>query len=94
MTVDGSEHYLAITLPSRESVLHEPAVELLRAHRARQTGHQRRDEGADHANHSTRTLWTRRSDPSSKTNSQRPGMWKSQPSERNRPAPSGTTFTW
>ena len=33
MTVDGSEHFLAITLPSRESVLHEPALELLRAHR-------------------------------------------------------------
>jgi superfamily II DNA or RNA helicase len=33
MTVDGSEHYLAITLPSRDSVLHEPALEFLRANR-------------------------------------------------------------
>ena len=33
MTVDGSEHYLAITLPSRESVQYEPALELLRSHR-------------------------------------------------------------
>jgi superfamily II DNA or RNA helicase len=33
MTVDGSEHYLALTLPSRDSSLHERALELLRAHR-------------------------------------------------------------
>ncbi len=33
MVVDGSEHYLAITLPSRDSVLHEPALALLREHR-------------------------------------------------------------
>lgn len=33
MTVDGSEHYLAITLPSRESMLHEPALEFVRTHR-------------------------------------------------------------
>ncbi len=33
MAVDGSEHYLAITLPSRDSVLHEPALEFLRANR-------------------------------------------------------------
>jgi superfamily II DNA or RNA helicase len=33
MTVDGSEHYLAITLPSRESALHEPALEFVRTHR-------------------------------------------------------------
>ncbi len=33
LTVDGSEHYLAITLPSRESALHEPALEFVREHR-------------------------------------------------------------
>ena len=33
MVVDGSEHYLAITLPSRESMLYEPALEFLRTHR-------------------------------------------------------------
>jgi len=33
MTVDGSEHYLAITLPARESVLHTPALEFLQANR-------------------------------------------------------------
>lgn len=33
MQIDGSEHYLAITLPSRESALHEPALEFVREHR-------------------------------------------------------------
>lgn len=33
MTVDGSEHYLAITLPARESVLHAPALEFLQTNR-------------------------------------------------------------
>jgi superfamily II DNA or RNA helicase len=33
LTVDGSEHFLAITLPSRESPLHESALEFVRAHR-------------------------------------------------------------
>jgi SNF2 family DNA or RNA helicase len=33
MTIDGSEHYLAITLPSRESSLHEPALDFVRTHR-------------------------------------------------------------
>jgi superfamily II DNA or RNA helicase len=33
MTIDGSEHYLAITLPSRESSLHEPALDFVRSHR-------------------------------------------------------------
>ncbi len=33
MTVDGSEHFLAITLPSRSSVVHEPALEFLRSNR-------------------------------------------------------------
>ncbi|MBA3850142.1 MAG: ATP-dependent helicase [Opitutus sp.] len=33
MTVDGSEHYLAITLPSRESPLHDPALDFVRSHR-------------------------------------------------------------
>lgn len=33
MTVDGSEHYLAITLPARDSVLYAPALEFLQAHR-------------------------------------------------------------
>lgn len=33
MAVDGSEHYLAITLPSRESVLYQPALDLLKEHR-------------------------------------------------------------
>ncbi len=33
LTIDGSEHYLAITLPSRESMLYEPALEFLRTHR-------------------------------------------------------------
>jgi hypothetical protein len=33
VTVDGSEHFLAITLPSRESMVYEAALEFLRAHR-------------------------------------------------------------
>jgi superfamily II DNA or RNA helicase len=33
LTIDGSEHYLALTLPSRDSALHEPALEFVRAHR-------------------------------------------------------------
>lgn len=33
MTVDGSEHYLAITLPARESVLYAPALEFLQTNR-------------------------------------------------------------
>lgn len=33
MQVDGSEHYLAITLPARESMLYEPALEFVRTHR-------------------------------------------------------------
>ncbi len=33
MTIDGSEHYLAITLPARESVLYAPALEFLQTHR-------------------------------------------------------------
>ncbi len=33
MTIDGSEHYLAITLPARESVLYTPALEFLQTHR-------------------------------------------------------------
>lgn len=33
MTIDGSEHYLAITLPSRESSLYEPALDFVRTHR-------------------------------------------------------------
>lgn len=33
MTVDGSEHYLAITLPARESVLYAPALEFLQSNR-------------------------------------------------------------
>lgn len=33
LTVDGSEHFLAITLPSRESALYDAALELLRFHR-------------------------------------------------------------
>ncbi len=33
LTVDGSEHYLAITLPSRESMVYDAALEFLRAHR-------------------------------------------------------------
>jgi len=33
MTIDGSEHYLAITLPARESALYAPALELLQANR-------------------------------------------------------------
>lgn len=33
MTIDGSEHYLAISLPSRESSLYEPALEFVRTHR-------------------------------------------------------------
>src|SRR3954471_21348536 len=33
LTVDGSEHFLAITLPSRESMVYEAALEFLRAHR-------------------------------------------------------------
>lgn len=33
MTIDGSEHYLAISLPSRDSVLHEPALDFVRTHR-------------------------------------------------------------
>lgn len=33
LTVDGSEHFLAITLPSRESMVHDAALEFLRAHR-------------------------------------------------------------
>jgi superfamily II DNA or RNA helicase len=32
LTVDGSEHYLAITLPSRESAAYEAALELLKEH--------------------------------------------------------------
>ena len=33
LTVDGSEHFLAITLPSRESMAYEAALEFLRTHR-------------------------------------------------------------
>jgi superfamily II DNA or RNA helicase len=33
LTVDGSEHFLAITLPSRESMVHDAALEFLRTHR-------------------------------------------------------------
>ena len=33
LTVDGSEHFLAITLPSRESMVYDAALEFLRAHR-------------------------------------------------------------
>lgn len=33
MTIDGSEHYLAITLPARESVLYAPALEFLQTSR-------------------------------------------------------------
>jgi superfamily II DNA or RNA helicase len=33
LTVDGSEHFLAITLPSRESMVYDAAVEFLRTHR-------------------------------------------------------------
>ncbi|HTL66645.1 MAG TPA: DEAD/DEAH box helicase [Lacunisphaera sp.] len=33
MQVDGSEHFLAITLPSRESAMHEAALELVRDNR-------------------------------------------------------------
>jgi len=33
LTVDGSEHFLAITLPSRESMTYDAALEFLRAHR-------------------------------------------------------------
>jgi len=33
MTVDGSPQFLAITLPSPESTLHEPALDLVRTHR-------------------------------------------------------------
>src|SRR3954463_9475206 len=33
LTVDGSEHFLAITLPSRESMVYEAALEFLRSHR-------------------------------------------------------------
>ncbi len=33
MTVDGSEHFLAITLPSRESMNYEPALDFLKLHR-------------------------------------------------------------
>jgi superfamily II DNA or RNA helicase len=33
MTIDGSEHYLAITLPARESVLYAPALEFLQTNR-------------------------------------------------------------
>ena len=33
LTVDGSEHFLAITLPSRESVVYDSALEFLRAQR-------------------------------------------------------------
>ena len=33
LTVDGSEHFLAITLPSRESMVYDAAVEFLRANR-------------------------------------------------------------
>ncbi len=33
LTVDGSEHYLAITLPSRESMVYDAALEFLRTHR-------------------------------------------------------------
>jgi superfamily II DNA or RNA helicase len=33
LTVDGSEHFLAISLPSRESMVYDAAVEFLRAHR-------------------------------------------------------------
>lgn len=32
MIVDGSTHYLAITLPSRESIVYEEALELLKSH--------------------------------------------------------------
>ncbi|MBL9215016.1 MAG: DEAD/DEAH box helicase [Opitutaceae bacterium] len=33
LTVDGSEHFLALTLPSRESAAYEPALEFVRTHR-------------------------------------------------------------
>jgi superfamily II DNA or RNA helicase len=33
LVVDGSEHYLAITLPSRESVSYDAALDFLKAHR-------------------------------------------------------------
>ena len=33
LTVDGSEHFLAITLPSRESMVYDAALEFLRTHR-------------------------------------------------------------
>jgi superfamily II DNA or RNA helicase len=33
LTVDGSEHFLAITLPSRESIVYDAALEFLRAQR-------------------------------------------------------------
>ena len=33
LTVDGSEHFLAITLPSRESMTYDAALEFLRTHR-------------------------------------------------------------
>jgi superfamily II DNA or RNA helicase len=33
LTVDGSEHYLAITLPSRESLAYDAALDFLRTHR-------------------------------------------------------------
>jgi superfamily II DNA or RNA helicase len=33
LTVDGSEHFLAISLPSRESMVYDAAVEFLRTHR-------------------------------------------------------------
>ncbi len=33
VTIDGSEHFLAITLPSRESMVYDAALEFLRTHR-------------------------------------------------------------
>lgn len=33
LTVDGSEHFLALTLPSRESIVYDAAIEFVRAHR-------------------------------------------------------------
>ena len=33
LTVDGSEHFLALTLPSRESMVYDAALEFLRTHR-------------------------------------------------------------
>ena len=33
MTVDGSEHFLAITLPSRDSMNYDPALDFLKLHR-------------------------------------------------------------